>query len=1179
MKTYAEKDMRIQMSTNQFVQRSFKIEKTYFTKAANYIDEERKLVKSRSKQEDRWYKEDTRRAKIHLRHIQVTEKHQKDLLKILQNDAKLMKNLVKETKEVRDNTHALKNREPLKTSRDLLGPLGSLFSLPLLFGRRGGRELLRALKRAKGGGFGAGVNAYLGGETPRGIQASRSFREKIGRAGGYKEQYHEERRQRREFAQQIAKENQEKIKWHKDRIREIKEAEKHERRLGITPDDFISQQRAQNRKKFVDEIERLKQESSSARDYASMTDMLTPRQKFREEHRANREKLKSEIEATRTGPAGLRWFTDMFQSPYMKGERAQKLQELEAYKELQRKGYSVEEIAAGIAEHGGIGEFAERALSKRSFPVRAAQRVWGGIKGGVKSFVKSPLHPIKTVKGIGRGLGVAARGIGKVGGLLGKLAPFLGLGIGGALAAQDFSEGNYFGGTVNALSGIASVIPGLGPVVSIALEAIAALIPKGVQDAFNKVAGPVFQEMWGWLSKPGGVLETTGKTLSSMGKVLVDGWGVLRQTIFSDGVIKWFTDLGRVLLGYEIVLPFKTLMGFANFIASLAKGESIGEAFTNAFTPVWEEASKVMVPTIMSLITRLFTGILGRGVAKQLGFNVQLTPEERLQELQVKRAGILAGLGKQQESLGLQEGNLRSQTSMLEQYKERLAAAKENPNTDPRTIKALEQNIAAKEKLIAAGTQQYTTSKAAYETQAASATKEVDEQIAKEARQVKEKEVARLEEEKKRQEELKKKQEEAAKAEEERRNQDKKTSESQQKESEAKQSLAERAARFLQSIKSVFKIGGPNWNFGDVFLAQSGILGLGGSLASLGDSLFGGGGSGGGGGVLDTAGNMLSAATGMLGIGLNTLGGASTGLFGGATGSLGNLFSGGGAGFQTQTATQEEIKAKIIAEGKRQGLNDESLKAVLGIAAQETGFSNVDNAKHNPEDGVGVFQFTPKTGRDYGLKDLPRLANGLPDPRDERLNIDKNIAAGVALFKDNLAATGSIKGAIIAHNAGAEKAKAGIDPGNYFAKVSQKIAGGLTTSGSSAVSSAAAAGGLFDAGLPKIRDFLGGTYNELQKSRVADNPFGKFMLDLTGALLGDVSSNVGLLTGGFWGSDIQAEALMRSDSSQQRMNHVLNQMNDALRAIAGREDPVKNALHGPERDRMVEMFFGPFMTY
>lgn len=122
--------------------------------------------------------------------------------------------------------------------------------------------------------------------------------------------------------------------------------------------------------------------------------------------------------------------------------------------------------------------------------------------------------------------------------------------------------------------------------------------------------------------------------------------------------------------------------------------------------------------------------------------------------------------------------------------------------------------------------------------------------------------------------------------------------------------------------------------------------------------------------------------------------------------------------FKGLNEEQSLIAGKIIQTAQRYGLGPEDTRALLGIAAQETRFANIDNNRKDPRDGVGVFQFIPSTAKRYGLTVLSRDKNGNVDPADDRLNIDKNIDAGVRLFIDNKKAKGSVQGAIFAHNGG-----------------------------------------------------------------------------------------------------------------------------------------------------------------
>ncbi len=80
MRTFQEKDFRVQRSSNDFIQRSFKIEKTYFTKAMKYIDEERKTTKSRVSADEKLHKQQDKHIHFHIQHMKNTEKFHKNLM-------------------------------------------------------------------------------------------------------------------------------------------------------------------------------------------------------------------------------------------------------------------------------------------------------------------------------------------------------------------------------------------------------------------------------------------------------------------------------------------------------------------------------------------------------------------------------------------------------------------------------------------------------------------------------------------------------------------------------------------------------------------------------------------------------------------------------------------------------------------------------------------------------------------------------------------------------------------------------------------------------------------------------------------------------------------------------------------------------------------------------------------
>ncbi len=112
-----------------------------------------------------------------------------------------------------------------------------------------------------------------------------------------------------------------------------------------------------------------------------------------------------------------------------------------------------------------------------------------------------------------------------------------------------------------------------------------------------------------------------------------------------------------------------------------------------------------------------------------------------------------------------------------------------------------------------------------------------------------------------------------------------------------------------------------------------------------------------------------------------------------------------------------------------------------------------------------------------------------------------------------------------------------------------------------------------------LGETLKGQYQGLTAA-AGSNPISKGIADITGGLYGDVArTQAGLQASmahygetGTGGSNFNVEA------SQQRLDQTMNQMNATMQSIMTREDPVKNALHGPEKDRMAELFFSKYAT-
>lgn len=200
----------------------------------------------------------------------------------------------------------------------------------------------------------------------------------------------------------------------------------------------------------------------------------------------------------------------------------------DAIKEFREKGTG--DKGDRKAEAKSIIKEAEGAIVKGALAGAAGAAAAGALKTIFPTFTRMFTAPFKSMGGLAKRLpgaamatraggavsrlggrvagGLAARApglatLGKaaLGGtkMLGKglsyMVPGLGLMVGLGGAAQAYKKGDILGALTNTAGGLASLLPGLGPLVGIAITAIGDMIPQGIRDAFNKVAGPMITDM------------------------------------------------------------------------------------------------------------------------------------------------------------------------------------------------------------------------------------------------------------------------------------------------------------------------------------------------------------------------------------------------------------------------------------------------------------------------------------------------------------------------------------------------------------------------------------------------------------------------------------------------------------------------------------------------------------
>ena len=106
--------------------------------------------------------------------------------------------------------------------------------------------------------------------------------------------------------------------------------------------------------------------------------------------------------------------------------------------------------------------------------------------------------PLSGLASLGKG---AIGAVGSIGSAVGPYAPAIGLTAGIGNAISRFQKGNYLGALTGAVSGIASITPRMGPLVSVAIESLAKYIPDNIREAFNTQAPKIVETLGEWIYK------------------------------------------------------------------------------------------------------------------------------------------------------------------------------------------------------------------------------------------------------------------------------------------------------------------------------------------------------------------------------------------------------------------------------------------------------------------------------------------------------------------------------------------------------------------------------------------------------------------------------------------------------------------------------------------------------
>ena len=149
-----------------------------------------------------------------------------------------------------------------------------------------------------------------------------------------------------------------------------------------------------------------------------------------------------------------------------------------------------------------VGKKAGKGLSKVA---KQGKGLVKGVSKAGKSLLKKGVQKIGAKVGAKAVAKVGAKALGK--GLLKKI-PFVGLGAGLLFAGQRLMKGDFKGAMLEAASGIAGTIPGVGTAVSIGLDATLAAKDMGILPDQKKA-----EEQASGLTTPNPAIDSLGKPI------------------------------------------------------------------------------------------------------------------------------------------------------------------------------------------------------------------------------------------------------------------------------------------------------------------------------------------------------------------------------------------------------------------------------------------------------------------------------------------------------------------------------------------------------------------------------------------------------------------------------------------------------------------------------------------
>lgn len=285
-------------------------------------------------------------------------------------------------------------------------------------------------------------------------------------------------------------------------------------------------------------------------------------------------------------------------------------------------------LGAGVLMAGAavplMGSIAKKnpAAMLNAVPVTSAKNTVSPIVEAAKIFKKTIGEAGSTVTAAAKTAGTAAA----AGGVLktaakfgGKVLPGVGLAMGAAGAISRASEGDYLGAAGEAVSGLVSLIPGLGTATSIAIQSGLAYRDYVKETSANTAElNTITKDSTNALQKTaeenGNIVKETNGTIIKNSNDMSD---VIKKT---DTSLLSFTNIFGSTIGGWLAnstlmfsVAFKTLTLFSSSIASSIK--NFGSGLINKFTDTGTDGAYTGTADKQRLKSELGKGIISKGAS------------------------------------------------------------------------------------------------------------------------------------------------------------------------------------------------------------------------------------------------------------------------------------------------------------------------------------------------------------------------------------------------------------------------------------------------------------------------------------------------------------------------------------------------------------------------------------